>query len=316
MSVKNSKAHYFCIFLITLFCLSCSSGKTELDRFIGNEDWDGILTAYKDADSLRTIDIAYANIALATKGQLADKAFNYIQVGPEGLFPDWQLTSTEGKILAYILYEAGHVSLAQKMAFETDVNCAPAHDGNMLKMLVKTNLIYGNWVVAEKYICFLEREGGRNAEWASEQRKFLGNPDAVADDPEYGPRRKCMPEEGFVTFRRGYDADLKDIIKANPTYRNAVDILGVYYLLCLDFENFKAFVDGNIGTEALPSLPRSFAEAACMLSEQYQGYWKSVGVPKEIYREYVDFKNRMAAGLSPDKYRGTFWVYVMIKNAR
>lgn len=313
--MKTFILHFVCPVLIAMLCLSCVSGRTELDNYIENEDWDGILRTYKDADSLRTIDIAYVNIALATKGRLADDAFTYIQAGPGGLFPEWQMMATEGRILAYILYEAGHVSLAQRMAFETDVNCAPGHDSNMIKMLVKTNLIYGNWEIAEKYICFLEMERGRNSKWATSQRIFLGNDKAVLEDSEYGPRRKCMPEENFITEWRGYDADLKDIIKANPTYRNAIEILGVYYLLCLDFEDFKSMVDEYLGTEILPELPRSFAEAACMLSEQYQGYWKIVGVTKDIYRKYSDFKTRLSSGLSMNRYKDTYWVYVMRMNA-
>lgn len=158
------------------------------------------------------------------------------------------------------------------------------------------------------------RYGGKWKEWASSQRRFLNRPDLVEQDEEYGMKVRCIPDGNFISQYRGIDADLRDIIKANPEHRNTVEILGVYYLLAMDFEAFRKFIDDYYGTEILPELPRSFAEAACMMSEITPGYWKSVGVSSSVYREYVDFKNRLSSGLSADKYRGTYWVYVMKMN--
>lgn len=315
MSAKSIMQRLSGTILISLAFISCSGELGKRDSYIEKEDWSGLLEYVDGAGKLRAKDIAYINIALASEGRLAEDAFSYIQIGPDGLFPQWQKLPYEGRILANIFYQAGHVSLARRMAFESDVCCAPKHDGNMIKILVKTNLIYGNWKIAEKYICLLERDGGKNAAWATSQRRFLDNMEAVLADDEYGPRSKCIPEENFIIYRRGYDVDLRDIIKANPTFSNAVDILGVYYLLSLDFDDFKPFLDEYAGTETLSSLPRSFAEAACMMSEINPGYWKSVGVSTDTFRRYTDFKKRLASGLSTEEYNDTYWVYVMRMNA-
>ena len=81
-------------------------------------------------------------------------------------------------------------------------------------------------------------------------------------------------------------------------------------------DKFKEMVDEFYGTEALPELHGSFAEAACMLSEIHRGYWKTVGVPAETYKRYTDFKARLGNGLSQDKYKDTFWYYIMRVNSQ
>lgn len=304
-------------FIFCLVCLSCTDRESAFKEYIEREDWDSLLQMYDtSSDSLRANEISYIDIALAAKGELAERAFNYLQGGPACLFPDWHLQEWEAEILTDIYYQAGHIALAQRMAFEADVCYAPEHSNRMLKRLVQTNIIYCNWPIAEKYICILEKEGGKWRDWATAQREFLNRQDLVEQNEEYGIKKRCIPDENFISLDRGIVADLKDIIKANPEHRNTVEILGVYYLLALDFGVFKEFLDEYHGTEILPELPRSFAEAACMLSEETPGYWKTVGVGASTYREYVDFKNRMSAGLSLDKYRGTYWVYVMKMNTR
>lgn len=298
--------------------MSCTDEQTLKLRCIENEDWAGLLQIYDSSptDSLRAIDVSYINIALAAQGQLGDKAFNYLQAGPTCLFPDWDRNPTEGEILTDIYYQAGHIAMARRMAFEADEYRSPEHSNRMMKRLVQCGLIYEDWAVAEKYIHYLEGVGGRYAEWAASQRRFLGHPELIEQDEEYGMKRRCIPDKNFISYERGIATDLKDIMKANPEHRNTVEILGVYYLLALDFQVFKEFLDECYGSGILPELPRSFAEAACMLSEENPGYWKTVGVPVDIYREYSDFKKRLAAGLSMDKYSGTFWVYVMKLNTR
>lgn len=312
------KRNLLILLSISLFvCLSCADRQATLRKCVENEDWNGLLEMYEtSSDSLMTAEISYIDIALAANGQLADKAFNYLQGGAACLFPDWHLQAWEAEILTDIYYQAGHIALSQRMAFEADVCYAPGHSNRMLKRLVQTNLIYSNWPIAEKYICFLEREGGKWKEWASSQRRFLDHPELVEQDEEYGMKKKCIPAENFISEVDGIDSDFRKIIKANPQHRNTVEILGVYYLLSLDFDAFRGMLDEYYGTEVLPELPRSFAEAACMLSELTPGYWKTVGVPSSIFREYVAFKNRLAAGLSPDKFRGTYWMYVMQMNTK
>jgi hypothetical protein len=179
--------------------------------------------------------------------------------------------------------------------------------------LIETNLAFGYYPVARKYIDLLGRKTAYSA-IADRYRPFLNNDSLVEADPVLGPKRRCIPEKDFISMVRGIEEDLKDIIRANPSNRKAVEYLGSIYLLDCKMDDFKAMLDEFYGTEALKTLPASFAEAACMLSELNRGYWKEVGVSPETNNLYWDFKKRLGTGLSMDKFKNTFWYYIMRAN--
>lgn len=274
-------------------------------------DYDKTIASYiNDDQTVDCLRLSHLNLALAETGQLADKAFFYAQAGLDGLLLPWNYTVEAGEILSDIYWSMGHVAYAQRMAFEANMLDDRDFNPAMLKRLIETNLIFGAYPVAEKYISILRK----NRAWkkvADYYKRFLFNDAAIESNPVLGPKKKCIPELDFISIIRGVDEDLKDIIRTNPGYHKAIEYLGVIYLLDCEMDKFKMMLDEFYGTEALPELPLSFAEAACMLSEIHLGYWKSVGVSTEMYKKYIDFKARLENGLSPDKYKDTFWYYIM-----
>ena len=254
------------------------------------------------------------NLALAETGQLADKVFHYTQAGSDGILVPWDMTAEAGERLSDAYWSMGHVAYSQRMAFEANVMDERDVNPRMVKRLIETNLVFGAYPVARKYIDILGKEKG----WkkvAEGYRRLLDDDAAVEADPVLGAKRKCVPEKDFISLVRGIDEDLKDIIRFNPGYHKAIEYLGVIYLLDCEMDKFKEMLDEFYGTEALPELPASFAEAACMLSEIDRGYWKRMGVSSEMYKKYNDFKSRLENGLTPDKYKDTFWYYIMRVNS-
>ena len=100
---------------------------------------------------------AYLNLALLKRGELADKLFNYPQHGIKSVYPEWDKTNISSTMLSEIYFTTGHIALAQRMAFETNENAEGIANPRMLKRLIQTNLIYGAWTVADKYISMLEK---------------------------------------------------------------------------------------------------------------------------------------------------------------
>jgi len=273
-----------------------------------NNDWEQVISTYQDNEKVVDyVELAKLNLALSETGQLADKVFHYTQAGYMGLLPDWGQKIENGELLSDIYYSMGHISLAQRMAFETDVLDDRPYNPAMMRRLIQTNIINGSYAVAKKY---------SGITGFDEFSKFLWDDAAVEADPEFGPKRRCIPSDDYISLVRGIDEDLKDIIRANPSYHKAVEYLGVMYLLDCEMDSFRAFLDEFYGSEALPELPESFAEAACMMSETDRGYWKEVGVSSGIHNKYREFKSRLGTGLSMDKYKDTFWYYIMKVNSQ
>ena len=298
-----------CFNCLFVFCLSLISAcKYESQS---SADYDETIASYfNDDQTVDCLKLYLLNLALAETGQLADKAFYYTQAGLDGLLLPRNYTAEAGEILSDIYWSMGHVAYAQRMAFEANMLDNRDFNPAMLKRLIETNLVFGAYPVAEKYIGILSE----NRAWkkvADSYKRFLFNDAAVESNPVLGPKKRCIPKLDFISIVRGVDEDLKDIIRTNPDYHNAIEYLGVIYLLDCEMDKFKMMLDEFYGTKALPELPKSFAEAACMLSEIHRGYWKSVGVSAEMYKKYINFKARLEKGLAPDKYKDTFWYYIM-----
>ena len=280
----------------------------------GIRDWERIVSSYSDDG--QTADyhkLTRLNLALAETGQLANNVFHYTQAGSDGIFPPWTQTVEDGEVLSDIYWSMGHIAYSQRMAFETNVLDDREYNPSMVRRLIETNLVFGAYDVANKYIQLLGKDR-KYRRLAQEYKKYLYDDAVVLEDPVLGPKKKCVPEKDFISLVRGIDEDLKDIICTNPGYHKAVEYLGVIYLLDCEMDKFKEMLDEFYGTEALPELPVSFAEAACMLSEIDRGYWKKVGVSSADYKRYTDFKSRMENGLSLDRHKDTFWYYIMKVN--
>ncbi len=294
----------FFVFL-PLFLISCS------EKPLPVQDWDKIINSYVDPKTeVNVLDLAELNLALTETGRLTTDLFHYTQVGSLGIIPDWNRDERPGRIASDVFYSMGLIASSQRMAFETNVAAEADYLPEMMLRLVQTNLINGSYPVAEKYIQVLERDGYNCGRY----KVFLYDDKAVCQDPELGPRRRCIPTQDHISLENGIDEDLKEIIRANPSYHKAIEYLGAIYLLDCEMDKFREMLDEFYGTEALPALPLSFAEAACMLSEAERGYWKTVGVDPSVYKRYTEFKKRLGTGLSMDRYSDSFWYYIMRAN--
>lgn len=302
-----SKMKFFVIAVLAILpCVTACKGNKSVET-----DWQKVIASYKDdGKAVNYHELAKLNLALAETGRLAEDVFKYTQAGSAGLIPEWNRTNEVGTVLGDVYWSMGHVAYAQRMYFEALVVGENERDPYLLTRLVQTNLVLGAYRVAEKYISILENDGFD----CSRYKPLLYDDSAVDSDPELGPKRRCVPIKDHISLEEGLEEDLKVIIRQNPSYRNAVDYLGVLYLLECNMDGFRGFLDEFYGTEALPKLPKAFAEAACMLSQLESGYWKKVGVDKRMWNDYRDFKTRIETRLSLDKYKGTFWYYILRAN--
>lgn len=296
------------IILIPALCLclfSCAH------KPLPEKDWDRIISSYHDDGvNVRYLELSELNLALAETGRLGSDMFKYTQAGPEGILPQWNRTEEAGIIASDIYFSMGHIAYSQRMAQEAEVLSEKEYTPRMMERLIQTNILFGAYPVANKYIGILEADGYD----CSKYKLFLYNDAAVEADPVLGPKKRCIPARDRIALEGGIENDLKEIARINPSHRITLEYLGAMYLLDCDMDSFKSMLDEFYGTEALPSLPKAFAEAACMLSELDRNYWKQVGVSKKTFEQYRDFRSRLENGLSQDKYKSTFWYYIMRVN--
>ena len=291
----------------------------KLDYFARTEQWDKTIEECKGKLTY-FLYMCHLNMALANKGELSDKMFNFDQRGPQGLLVQWNKSENISCMLSDIYFTMGATASSQEMAFEGYVSAM--EDGNlrMLKRLVQTNLIYGTYPVAEKYISILEKTYAYR-DWAQSQRKYLYNDEVVESDPILGTRRRMLPDRNSLAMIKGLAGDLALFLEKGPANSAALQYLGAMYLLAKDLEGFKALVEKYYGTEFLPVLPVHFQEAVIVMSEKEPDYWKRFNVSETIVARFTDYKkqvlanrnNSAIAGLLNRSYGNTYWFYFMFK---
>jgi len=137
------------------------------------------------------------NIALCETGRLNDKLFFFPQ-SPDGgsLFLKWEIVGEILRLGGYFYYTTGMINEAQRWAYEYMV--MKGHTPEGLKMLAKTSLINGDYIIAEKYISILKRTIFYRGD-AGKLEKFLYNANAIESDPVLGPRLRNRISEDFFS---------------------------------------------------------------------------------------------------------------------
>ena len=292
----------------------------ELDYYARTEQWDKILDASKGTLT-NYLNMCYLNLALAQRGELADQMFNFDQRGPQGLMVGWNKTEQISSLLSDIAFAMGNSAMAQEMAFEAYATAIGEGNPRMLKRLVQTNIIYGEYQVAEKYLNILGNTVYYK-NWADEHRKFLYNDAAVEQDSALGSRRKCLPKENYLSEINYMEKDLCMVAESNPKNKAAIQYLGALYLLAKNMDGFKKMVETYYGTEVLPSLPKSFQEAVITLSEAEPDYWKRFDISPSVVQRFAEYKKQVLGnrnnknalpGLMRRAYGDTYWFYFMFK---
>ena len=291
----------------------------KLDYFARTEQWDKTIEECK-GKLTNFLYMCHLNMALANKGELSDKMFNFDQRGPQGLLVQWNKSENISCMLSDIYFTMGATASSQEMAFEGYVSAMEDGNPRMLKRLVQTNLIYGTYPVAEKYISILEKTYAYR-DWAQSKRKYLYNDEVVESDPILGTRRRMLPDRNSLAMIKGLAGDLALFLEKGPANSAALQYLGAMYLLAKDLEGFKALVEKYYGTEFLPVLPVHFQEAVIVMSEKEPDYWKRFNVSETIVARFTDYKkqvlanrnNSAIAGLLNRSYGNTYWFYFMFK---
>jgi len=293
----------------------------ELDYYMRTEQWDKLINRCEGKEIKNYLYLCCLNVALAEKGALADRMFSFNQRGVQGIYVPWNQTSQLSVLLSDVYFSMGHIALAQRMAFEGNESAPNSLGPRTLKRLVQTNIIYGFYPVAEKYLDLLEQTKYYR-KWAHEHRRFLWNDIAVEKDSLLGMKRKCIPAENLLSEVKGLYVDLECIAKQNPAHRASIQYAGALYLLSKDVLTFKEFVEKYYGTDVLPVLPKSFQEAVIILSEQDPSYMERYDIPLSVLQRFANFKKQVLnykgntsalPGLLKNGYGDTYWYYYLFK---
>lgn len=305
------------------FCLSFTIDTRneifkELEYYISIEDWDKVLKRSEGKGTNNYLCQNCRNLALAEKGKLAENLFDYPQAGIQNIILNWDKSVYVSALLSDVYFSMGHIAMSQKMAFESSGN-GNNFNPRMLKRLVQTNLIFGNYRVAEKYITLLEKTH-HYRKWAHSQRQFLDNDSTVEADSLLSDKRRCLFPEKTISANEGINTDLKHIIDHNPSHRASIQYLGAIYLLIKDINSFKGIMERYYGTPALPYLPKAFQECMMLFTATNAEILEQYDISEKVVQSYKAFRTlktdqvvheyEMILNHETDK-QVTYWHYLL-----
>ncbi|MEN8211558.1 MAG: DUF6057 family protein [Thermodesulfobacteriota bacterium] len=260
----------------------------KLDYFARNEQWDEIIDYCEEKTIDNLVVICYQNLALAQKGVLADKLFYLSQRGVEGLEIEQKDIGGLAPLLSDIRFFLGDIASSQRYAFEGNIF---THEGSgrLMKRLVQTNLIYGEYPVAEKYIHYLENTFFYR-KWANQQRRFLFNDSLCIADHLIRGKRKFLPPESRKVVIKDILEESGVLFGQNPQNKAAEQYMFAGYLLAKDIRGFKnMFSKYKIGKMAA-ELPDAYQQALLVYYEDQPGQWAKAGISEINIRQFKQYK--------------------------
>jgi hypothetical protein len=173
------------------------------------------------------------NIALCETGKLNDQLFRTPQ-SPDGqsLFLKWEMLGEVLRRGGYFYYTTGMINEAQRWAFENMVMKGITPDD--LRMLIKTEIINGNYKVASKYISILKKTLFYRSE-AKAYERLLFDDESVRSDPELGVRRKEKIEHDFFSITDNPIVNLEMVLSLDSLNRKVFEYKMAYLMLIEDY---------------------------------------------------------------------------------
>ncbi|SHJ28044.1 hypothetical protein SAMN05444280_11537 [Tangfeifania diversioriginum] len=281
------------------------------------------LIAFNEAfPSTNRLTIFLNNIALAETGQLTDRLFEFPQ-DPNGgtLFLEWEMVGEVLKRGGYFYYTVGIINEAQRWAYEYMVMRGYTPEG--LKMLIKTELINGNYEVAQKYIHTLKQTIFYRQE-ARAYEKLLFDDEAVDAHPELGEKKRMKPESDFFVLSDNPAANLRQIVSTDSTHLFALEYQFAWQLLQKDIEGIVENLP-LLEKSGYRRIPRHIQEAAAGYKQLQMGPFPELGylgidpqIEQRFRRYYQVFqqnsssRERAHRALYRD-FSDTFWFYLFFK---
>ncbi|WP_221405563.1 DUF6057 family protein [Dysgonomonas sp. Marseille-P4361] len=308
-------------YLLPIYGQFSSIQYKKLDYYARMERWNDIIEESKKPIT-NLLYAYYLNLALMETNQLGKQFFQFDQKGINGLVPKTDRNMSTLIISNEMNFALGDIAASQHYTFECNISISKTGSPRLYKRLVQTNLISGAYPVAEKYIKLLEQTHYYK-EWATDQRRFLYNDQAVEEDPLLGKKRRGLPNENYLLLTTNVVSKLQLLAETDPTNRTAVEYLASLFLFGKQTASFIELIDKYYNTEeALLNMPEKFQEAIIVITEKSPTEWEKYKINPMIIQKYKEYKqmflkNRNNPNLGNMLYQNfgnTYWSYFIFSN--
>lgn len=321
--IKVGKAHYTLlgvgVVALTVLMLAVVptnyDAKTyeliEYDYLVRTQQWDAVIKKAEQQTPDLPMSVCATNLALAMKGELTTRAFDFYQRGGQGLLPPFERNYTTTLVTGEAYFQLGLVNTAQRFAFEA-MEAIPNYNKSVrcVRRLAETNLINGNYEVARKYLTMLEKTMFYG-KWAQRTEALLGQEQQINNHPLYGQMRKKRIKEDFLFSDRELDKICGQLLMADKDNTLALQYLLMFPVLDRDlnrFMNYMMFV-----SQTHPGYsPRICQEMVTFAYASRKQQPPQGVVPEAMLQQFNQFMQAYQQGAT-EMFRHSTWYYLMGK---
>ena len=281
----------------------------EYDYLVRRQQWDAIISKAERQQPDLPMSVCATNLALGMKNQLGDRAFQFYQHGTEGLLPPFERDFTSALISGEVYYHLGLVNTAQRHAFEA-MEAIPNYNksGRIIKRLAETNLINGQYKVAEKYLRMLEKTIFYRT-WAKDKLQLMADEKRTDQHPHYGYMRQIRLQDDFLFSEIELDKIFGQLFMHNPKNQLAIQYLLIHPLLNKDMDSFMRYLIAV--QEKVKYNPTVCQEGIAFAYMQRQQTPPRGFVNETIMQSFKRFAQVYSQGGGIEAFKGTLWYYLM-----
>jgi hypothetical protein len=309
------------ILLISGFYNPQTQRVLQLQHYVFEENYDAAIKLHETKPSRNLIGQYFYNVALSETGQLCDRMFFGRQdFGSEALILPWGGNHLNRG--AYFFYSLGLINEAHRWAYEAMV--VNGYRPQNIKLLAKTNLINGNYQMAEKYIDMLDKTLNYKR-WAKKYRKLLKHPGRIQRHRELREKMKFRPEKDFFIQLKNPQNNIPLVIQSNPDNKKAFEYKIAYFLLNKNVNSIVNHIPRMVELN-YTQMPRHVEEAVLAYSNSTGKFpdLKDFSISRKTrvrFRDYVSTYKKMRQNPSVgrkqmrNQFSNTFWFYFHFKKA-
>lgn len=292
------------IFLLPRYDDNWSLPFKRLNQYATQERWDDILDYCKKHTLEDYSCLNYQNLALAKKGLLADSLLAYQQKGVYGLFSPWDRTVYAALTLQQVCYHYGDIASAQRYAFEGNVSSVTMGFPETMKILVRTNMLQGEYRVAAKYIHYL-RQTFSYKEWTDKQCHYLSYPETIETDPAYKGKRKYLQKEDHLILQN----DLYMLAELDKEDNQLRDFVLCSYLLSKDLKGFLKKFDSYYKETDPEKIPTIYYEAIMACVPNSPDVLSHYQIPENIKDNFEMYASIYSRAQNPEERKKRLSLY-------
>lgn len=285
------------------------------DYLCRQNDWDKIIALANEKSPEGVSEHNYLNLALAKKGMLTNRAFEYYPQGPESLYVPFERHPSMSISAAEVFYHLGLTHIARRYYSESQ-GAIPNHYSSVryTKRLAEIDLINGDSKSAAKYLRVMQNTLFYK-EWATQLLDQVVHHKDIGMETEYGEIQSRLVKANFLSSD-DYVLMLEESVKQQPENRYVWDYLLMHYLydkrMDLFIKSFMEYVKHFPG-----EVPHVYQEATLiswvMSHKSLNGYPYSASQYNiDRLKTFVSTYNSSANAetLLESSYSKTLWYYL------